>query len=126
MKLKNQIISLLSGLICGVLSYWFHGATEMYAFGLNIYMILGVSTFISAFGIGFIKRIAYLHTPILICAGFVIAALARIFYDVILDSTSHNLFPFEILFLLVIGTPCAFAGWWLVDSMNKKMKKNIQ
>ena len=38
------------------------------------------------------------------------AVVARIFVDVIRDSTSHNLWPFEIIIASIISFPLALIG----------------
>ena len=46
-------------------------------------------------------------------AGFVAAVVCLILIDLIRDSASHNLFPFEIIISCVIAIPCTFAGAYL-------------
>jgi len=52
-----------------------------------------------------------LNSSILITIGFVSAIIVRIIYDtVIIDPTSHNLWPFEIVISICITFPIAFIG----------------
>ena len=122
MNYKNKVVSLVLGMLCGALSYWFNEYNEAYVMGLNIYLILGVSVFVSALGLCLFTNKSTFLSPLLICAGVVVSAMARIFDDIRIDPTDHNMFPFEILFLLVVALPLAFLGHWL-GSLARKIRK---
>lgn len=123
MARSNKIWSLVLGIISGALSYWFNPYNDMYVEGLNIYVILGITVFVSALSLGFLYKKSNLLSPVLICVGVVVAAMARILDDTRIDPTDHNLFPFEILTLLIVAVPLAFFGWWLGNFINKKKPK---
>lgn len=123
MTLKYKIDAILLGILCGALSYWFNPYNDMYVEGMNIYVILGIAVFVSALGLGLVYKKSNLLTPVLICLGVVIAAMARILDDTRIDPTDHNLFPFEILSLLMVAVPLAFFGWWLGNFINNKKPK---
>mgnify|MGYP003562722810 CR=1 FL=1 len=107
------------GMVCGALCYWFNDYNEAYVMGIHIYLILGVSVFISALGLSlYYKNSTYL-SPLFLCVGVIVAALGRIFDDLRIDPTDHNLFPFEIMSLLVIAVPVAFLGHWLGTLVHK-------
>lgn len=122
MNRNHKVTSLILGLFCGALSYWFNAYNVMMVFGLSIYLVLAVTTFTSAFGFALLHKKASALSPVLICTGVIIAAFGRIFYDISKDATSHNLFPFEILIILGISAPCAFIGWWFGNVLNKRIK----
>jgi len=62
---------------------------------------------------------------LLISLGIALAVIARIIYDTIfVDSTSHNLAPFEIIICGIIAIPSAFVGVYL-GLLIKKNKKII-
>ena len=59
---------------------------------------------------------------LLVSLGVALAVLLRIIYDsIFLDSTSHNLAPFEIIICGIITIPCAFVGVYL-GLLIKKVK----
>ena len=120
MKKKMKLVSAIIGLICGALSYWFNPYNEMYVFGINIYFLMSSLAFLSAIFLGIIYREHIFRIPIYFCFGFVISALGRIFYDISNDPSSHNLFPFEIMFILAVIVPTSFIGAYTVNFIKKK------
>jgi hypothetical protein len=56
-------------------------------------------------------------------AGFLFAVIARIIVDTSRDPTSHNLFPIEILFALVLTAPLAFVGAYLGLLVRRFVKR---
>jgi len=124
MKNKTNIFSSIIGVVCGALSYWFNSYNEMYVGGINIYYLMGVLAFLSVVAIGFIYKKHVFSLPLYFCIGFLISVLGRIFFDISNDPSSHNLFPFEIIFVLVIIVPSSFAGLFLINFINKKTNTN--
>lgn len=83
---------------------------------------MGVLSFLVPVLIGiFLKKLEFVFPPFYII-GFLISAMGRIIYDAILDSTSHNLWPFEIFFILGVIVPSSFAGAFVINLINKKRK----
>lgn len=124
MKNKIKIFSLIIGVVCGAISYWFNSYNEMYVNGINIYYLMGVLAFISIFALGFVYKKFVFSLPIYFSIGFVISVLGRIFFDISNDPSSHNLFPFEVVFVLAIIVPSSFAGSFLINFINKKTPPN--
>ncbi len=56
------------------------------------------------------KRCAFWKTIWMMTLAVVAAELARVMVDVALDSTTHNLLPFEIIITFLVGFPCALTG----------------
>ncbi len=121
MKNKMKLFSSIIGVVCGALSYWFNSYNDMYIGEINIYYLMAILSFVSAVAFGFIYKKYVFKIPIYFCAGFVISVLGRIFWDTSKDSTSHNLFPFEILFVLIIIIPSTIVGSYLINFINKKI-----
>lgn len=124
MKNRTRIFSSIIGVVCGALSYWFNPYNEMYVGSINIYFLMGVLAFLSIAALGSIYKKYAFRLPIYFCAGFIISVLGRIFFDISNDPSSHNLFPFEVVFVLVIIIPSSFAGSFLIDLINKKTTNN--
>jgi len=73
--------------------------------------VLAAALAVGSGAIGFWKGFA------LIGAAIPAALMARVVFEGILDPTSHNLWPFEIVIGAMVSAPCAFAGalvGWMV------------
>ena len=57
-------------------------------------------------------------TAILVSIGVLIAVFCRIVFDVIHDSTTHNMLPFEIIFDSFMIGSSAFGGSYLGQLIN--------
>ena len=117
MKSKTIILIIIVGLIIGGISYWFqpynHPTT---IFGINIYFIWSIGTFLGALFLMIIFKKMPVQISLFLTLGVVIAVLLRIIYDTTFwDSTSHNLAGIEIIICGLITAPCAFAGSFLVS-----------
>lgn len=123
MKNKKRILSILSGFLIGVLAYWLQPYNENAVFGVSIWLILGLGSFIASFILIMIfKKKPYL-IALIVSLGIVLAVLARIIYDIIFfDSTSHNLAPLEILITSIVSIPSAIIGVYL-GALFKKLFK---
>ncbi|WP_297338106.1 hypothetical protein [Algoriphagus sp.] len=114
MKHKAKITSLLSGIGVGALSYWFQPYNSTLVFGVSSFLIQSMGTFLVAFILlSFLKekpsKIALFTT-----LGVLLGVFLRIFYDITFwDSTSHNLFPFELLLVGLLVLPSALLGAYL-------------
>lgn len=120
MKNKAYLVSIVLGLICGALSYWFNPYNDLYLLGIHIYYIMGISSFVSVIGLGLKYKNHLFVIPIFYAIGFIIAAILRVIYDTtIIDPTHHNLFPFEIAIILMIIVPTSILGILLIYAINK-------
>ncbi len=80
------------------------------------YILVFVLVFIlvgAAFVIGYFSPLGASRWAVAEVIGFASAVVCRILIDLIKDSASHNLFPFEIVISFIIALPCAFAGVYL-------------
>lgn len=111
----------LVGLIIGEMSFW----VETY-FQSDIPVIFLIWSIVAFFGSLFLKLFVNEKPPkiaLLVSLGIVLSVLLRIIYDTtFVDSTSHNLAPFEIIICGFITIPCAFMGVYL-GLLIKKFKK---
>ena len=112
--------SALTGFFFGALSYWFNAYNDLNLLGFNIYYIMGISSFISAIVLGLKFKNFIFRIPIYFCLALILAAFMRIIYDVLMiDATHHNLFPFEIAFIVIVIVPSSVLGATLIFFINK-------
>jgi uncharacterized membrane protein YeaQ/YmgE (transglycosylase-associated protein family) len=123
MKNKIGIVTILVGIIIGGLAYWFQPYNRGTVFGINIRVIMSIGAFL-----GTLLLIIFLNEKppkiaLFVSLGVIIGVFARIIYDVTFwDSTSHNLFPFEIIISGIVTVPCAFTGVYLGLLIKKYFK----
>jgi hypothetical protein len=94
----------LAGTLAYGLPYWFlpYNHTPSWA-------VVGITGMLAgALGGALMRGIAQ---PILcVAGGFAVACMARVVVDGIKDPTSHNLWPFEVVIVLVAGAIAGAAG----------------
>lgn len=121
---KKHLPTIAFGILVGAIGYWTADFSEKGEFSRVIYFILGPGAFISS-AISFsLRKKSPGFIALLISLGIMLGMLSKIFYDIIQDSSSHNLFPFELLLGLVIVLPAAFLGSFLVWGILKIAGKN--
>lgn len=125
MKKHFKLLSVLTGFIWGAISYWFNEYNDAYAFGINIYLIMSLSSAFSTIGLGLIIKKDLFKIPLYLSSGYVLAALARIFYDTSKDASSHNLFPFEIAIILVVVLSSSFVGSAITNFFVKRAESSL-
>ena len=116
---KIMTLALLTGMAAGALSYWFNPYNTTRAFGIHIYLLMVLSTFVAAFLLASALSASPTRIALLLCSGVVISVLGRIFFDLSNDPGTHNLFPIEVFVVLVLATPSAFAGTYLFHLMKR-------
>ncbi len=116
-KQKIQILTasaLLGGLIHWPLPYNNRG-WELFLFGgwsLGVVFIAAISMILTTLRV----------RDVIFSAGFgpAIANFLRVLFDTtFIDPTSHNLFPFEIAFAVMLGIAAATVGSWLGRFLRK-------
>ncbi len=122
--MKNKIVNLviLIGIIVGGLSYWFIPYGEMNLLGVHIYILMASGAFLGSLILNLLLNEKPWNIALLITAGVLVAVVCRIAFDIIKDSSTHNLFPFEIIAVLFITVPSAFIGSYL-SQLIKYIKK---
>lgn len=111
---KKHLIPISLGILVGAIGYWTSDFSIDGEFAKVIYTILGPGAFICTIISFALKRKSPGFTALLVSLGIMLGMLSKIFYDMIKDPSSHNLFPFELLLGLVIVLPAAFMGSFLV------------
>jgi hypothetical protein len=114
MKSKIGIVTILVGIIISGLAYWFHPYNQNTVFGINKWVIMGIGAFLGTLLLMVFLKEKPLKIALFVSLGVLLGVFARIIYDITLrDSTSHNLFPFEIIISSIVTVPCAFTGVYL-------------
>ena len=111
MDYQFNIKLLFAGFVSGALSYWLNAYNEMSVMGVHIYGIAVVSTIIISYLLA--SKFKYATKPIIqnMVFGFLLAVVGRIIFDTtMVDSTSHNLGPIEILIMFFIVSVSATVG----------------
>ena len=123
-KIEYQII--LVGLIAGGISYWFNPYNRP-LFGISIFTIMVISTFIGSFFLTILLIEKPYKIALLATLGVILAVIARIIFDGIMDPTSHNLAPFEIIICGSITIISTLVGAYFALLIKKFLfKKKIR
>ena len=121
MKKEIVLLIILVGIMAGGLSYWFNPYNEMSLLGISIYKLMGAGAFLGSLSLTLILNEKPWKIALLITTGIIIGIMCRIIFDGINDSSTHNLFPFEIIIALFITVPSAFIGSYL-SLLIKRLK----
>ena len=113
MKNKIVILIIFVGIMAGGLSYWFNPYNELSLLGISIYKLMGAGAFLGSLSLTLILNEKPWKIALLITTGIIIGIMCRIIFDGINDSSTHNLFPFEIIIALFVSVPSAFIGSYL-------------
>ncbi|OYX24029.1 MAG: hypothetical protein B7Z16_01300 [Algoriphagus sp. 32-45-6] len=115
---------LVLGFLIGALGYWTADFSDERALYNSLYFIKAPGTFLVAILGGLIRKKEPAQNALGITFGVMLGMLSRILFDMTLDPSSHNLFPFELLIGLVIVMPVAFLGSYLIYAIFYLAGKN--
>lgn len=124
-KDRNSIFILTLGAIAGGFVHWPIPYEEM-AMSSQAYVLkMGIAgIFVGIIGV-ILKKKTPLMVSFLATAGFALAIIIRVAFDMIaIGSSSHNLWPFEILIIVLISFPTSLVGAGLIGLINKFLIKN--
>ncbi|MFN3757681.1 MAG: hypothetical protein ACK4SF_00570 [Algoriphagus aquaeductus] len=113
MKHINWIILIL-GFIVGAIGYWTADFSEEKALYESVFYIKAPGAFIAVLIAGLLRKKEPAQNALRVTFGVMLGMLSRILFDMTLDPSSHNLFPFELMIGLVIVMPAAFVGSYLI------------
>ena len=65
-----------------------------------------------------LMRQSFSMTALFIACGFALATFGRVVFELIKDSTSHNLWPFEVAIAIVVGGLGGAALAWKVKAVK--------
>ncbi|MEJ2004764.1 MAG: hypothetical protein P8X57_07340 [Cyclobacteriaceae bacterium] len=94
---RKTLYYIAGGLVIGIFYYWFNEYNSQSVWGLRIRVILMTACSILSFLLCYFDDGKPLQTALRISGGVLIAVLLRIIWDtVLIDSSMHNLLPFEL------------------------------
>ena len=119
-NMKTKIWIILVGILLGNISYWFNSFDEYSVMGEYIYLFMSIGPLLGSFLFTIYLTENPAKIALLIYIGVLLAYIVRIFFDInFIDSTSHNLFPFEIIGISVVTIPSAFVGAYFAEGMKR-------
>ncbi|MBC6365416.1 hypothetical protein [Algoriphagus sp. AK58] len=113
MKKINWLILTL-GFMVGALGYWTADFSEERALYESLYFIKAPGALLAVIIAGLIRKNEPAQNALRVTFGVMLGMLSRIVFDLTLDPSSHNLFPFELMIGLVIVMPVTFVGSYLI------------
>lgn len=123
MKKTNSIILFL-GFLVGALGYWTADFSEKDALYQSVFYIKAPGAFLVAVLAGFFRKNDPAMNALMVTFGLMLGMLSRIIFDIVIDPSSHNLFPFELMIGLVIIMPVAFLASYLIYGVFYLAGKN--
>ena len=123
MKAKFLVIGV--GFVIGALSVWFVAYDKQVIMGVSSYTLIGIGSFVASLCLSLFRNDHPKQLALRVYLGILLAAIARIAYDTTLvDPTSHNLFPFELIVYTIFSLPPALAGAYLVYLVRRKSRND--
>jgi len=110
MKKSGVRTLILIGLVVGAITYWFQVYNQDTIMGISIWLLIGLGSFIASMVCSYLFEEKPARIALMISAGILSAVLLRIVFDTFTIPGSHNLLPFELLFVLACALPAAFIG----------------
>ena len=108
---RKTLFYIAGGLVIGIFYYWFNAYNEQTVWGMRIRVILMTACSIVSFLLCYFDGGKPLQTALRISGGVLIAVLLRILWDtIIIDSTMHNLLPFELGIAFVLSFITSLLG----------------
>ena len=122
LKDKWAMLNVGLGLVAASISFWPIAYAEIDMTELSFVLTWALTAlFVGCAGVAFLKK-SSMHAAMLTTAGFIASALIRIIFELVLDPTTHNLFPFEIMLTVLSAFPSSFAGAYATSLLFKKSK----
>ena len=101
----------------GAFGYWTADFSESNALYNSVFYVKAPGTFLAMLLTGMIRKNQPAWNALMVSSGVMLGMLSRIFWDIMLDPSSHNLFPFELMIGLVIILPVSFIGSYLIHGI---------
>ncbi len=121
---KKHLPTIAIGFAVGAIGYWTADFSEDGEFSRVIYSILGPGAFICSVISFSLRKKSPGFIALLVSLGVMLGMLSRILFDILIDPSSHNLFPIELMLGLVIVLPAAFFGSFIVWGIFQIAGKN--
>lgn len=123
-KDKRSLLLIALSFIVAEVAYWSASLMDVGMSSSKFIMGWGIPGFLlGIIGTLFLKKDAFYNSK-LVTLGFIASVIATLIYDVTSDSTSHNLWPFEIVITIAIILPASFLGAALMSAITMYVIKN--
>lgn len=124
MRKNSNVLPILIGVLIGAFGYWTADFSEENALYQSVFYIKAPGAFLATLFVGILRKNQPAWNALMVSLGVMLGMLSRIFADIIVDPSSHNLFPFELLIGLVIVLPVSFIGAYLIHGVFFVAGKN--
>lgn len=124
MRKKSNVLPILLGVLIGAFGYWTADFSEENSLYQSVFYIKAPGAFLATLLVGIFRKNQPGWNALMVSLGVMLGMLSRIFADMIVDPSSHNLFPFELLIGLVIVLPVSFVGAYLIHGVFFVAGKN--
>ena len=124
MRKKSNLLPILLGAFIGAFGYWTTDFSEGNALYHSLFYIKAPGAFSATLLIGIFRKNQPAWNALMVSLGVMLGMLSRIFADMIVDPSSHNLFPFELMIGLAIVLPVSFVGAYLIHGVFFTAGKN--
>lgn len=124
--MKNAVRELILGFLIGVITFWFveYNVRILLGIPLKYYLIAGSAIGVFVFTYYLNKEI--LKASFFIMLGIMAAQMVRITYDIIEDSTTHNLLPFELFDTTIVCFLSGLVGGGITLFLKRPRPKEEQ
>ncbi|WP_228850494.1 hypothetical protein [Aegicerativicinus sediminis] len=123
MKTKVKFLITLIGFLIGAVSYWRTPYKELNLLDTQMWILFVFGTLIGSFILNLYLNNKPIKVAILISLGVVLSVIFRILYEItFMDTSSHNLAPFEILVSVIQTLPMSLLGAYLGKTILKLKK----
>ena len=123
MKPKVKFLITLIGFLIGGVSYWRTPYNELNLLDTQMWILFVFGTLIGSFIVNLYLNNKPIKVAILISLGVVLSVIFRILYEItFMDTSSHNLAPFEILVSVIQTLPMSLLGAYLGKAILKFKK----
>ena len=111
MKARHKSWLIFTGIIIGAISYWRVTYPNLELTTINMWLLVGSMSLVGALLLNLLLKQKPGQAGLLISLGVAVSMVMRIVYEITLvDPTSHNLAPFEIIISVLQSLPGALAG----------------
>ena len=123
LKTKVKFLITLIGFLIGAVSYWRTPYEELNLLDTQMWILFVFGTLIGSFIVNLYLNNKPIKVAILISLGVVLSVIFRILYEItFMDTSSHNLAPFEILVSVIQTLPMSLLGAYLGKTILKLKK----
>lgn len=107
---KSVLLTIASGYVAAAVVHWPIGYTELAMTDTSFLLTWFVGAMVAG-GVGMLFfNQSFPESGLLVMTGFILATLSRALVEIVADSTTHNLLPFELFIAAVVSFPGAVLG----------------